>query len=652
MEFYGPYWFLSNSSQYPLNLDINGKTYRFKAAECAYLACKSPENAEILSTMTPKDAKALGKKFKKKEIREDWEEIKLIEMKRVLTAKFKDPALRQKLLQTPSPITMDNPYHDTYWGLYNGKGRNILGKMLDEVKEDILVEMGIILKKESSVVSYKIQQGGLVAFDTETTGLSSKYDDILQITIVGQDGAILLNTYVKPISCTHWEDAERIHGISPDMVKNAPSADKVAAIVKKIFDNADKIIGYNVGFDTKMVSARFGYDFDKKENEAREKYPEKWKEKLERYKEIAKEDRDLYKNAVEEMNYLSLEKKKLRAELKEEFGLSSVKDIDTYDFPAGHEKYVEYVETLDYIKNAEKVINERKKNRCFKVMESLGIPLEEATDEDIESHIRIITEPLSLEDILPLYKRYTCENDVPHKLIDAMKDLYPDKADKFILEAHDAGADTLATMEVAKKLYEYFEMPQPIGKSIFEDKLFGISEGIVCHQVSTDGISQKGFSTRMYGQFPKLRREYRSFIADHSDNPDEMFGKIKIDEVDNGLFVASIFSRHTQGNAELTGIKYTDESVLVNRISAICDKFSDKPVYLPVIISADGTITDGIGAGKGGGNWNNLESRFKDLDKDNLYFLDTQTGDIKKVKEDLVKADNTDLDEEEDGIEL
>lgn len=646
MEFYGQYWWLNNSSQYPLDLEIEGKVYHFPSAECAYQACKSPVNAEQLTHMSAKDAKALGKKFKKRETRENWDNIKLSEMKRVLTAKFKDPALKEKLLQLPSPIVMDNPYHDTYWGQYNGRGQNYLGKILDEVKEDILVSMGIIIKKDPDIVSYKIQKGGLVAFDTETTGLSSKYDDILQITIVGQDGAILLNTYVKPKSCSHWEESERIHGISPEMVKNAPSADKVSEIVGRIFDNADKIIGYNVGFDTKMVSARFGYDFDKKEEEIRKEFPEEWKEKVRRYTDTALLDRDEYKQALEEYKHLLPQKKRLRSLLKEELHLSSVKEIDSIDYIENNDFHL-YKDTLTYIDNAEKIINDKKKSRVYKVLESEGIELSEATDEDILSRIEKITEPMSLEDILPLYKRYTRDMDVPHKLVDAMRELCPEKADKFILEAHDAGADTIATMEVAKKLYMFFSLPQPIGKSVFEDKLFGISEGIVCHQVSSDGQVQKGFSSRMYGQFPKLRNAYFKLIREH-DNKD-LFGKIKMVEVDKELYVASIFSRHTQGDAELTGIKYTDEKVLVNAVSGICDKFVDKPVYLPVIFEDDGSISDGIGAGKGGSNWNSLEKQFIDLGKNNLFFLDTQTGEIKPVME---KKELSFNEEEEDGIEL
>ncbi len=670
MQFYGEYWFLNNSAQYPLDLEIEGKMYRFGSAEAAYQACKAPTRAEEFQNYSPKQAKEAGKKFKKREIREDWDSVKMSEMKRVLTSKFKDPMLRQKLLQAGSPITMDNPYHDTYWGLYNGKGQNRLGKLLEEVRDDIRKEMGIVIKKETSVVSYKIQQGGLIAFDTETTGLSSKYDDILQITIVGQDGAVLLNTYVKPENCTHWEDSEAIHGISPKDVKNAPSAEKVAEVVKKIFDHADKIIGYNVSFDTKMVTARFGYDFDEKERKAREKDPDKWKEQVSLNRDVALQIRDEYKQAVEELNYLLLEKKRLRSLLKTELGLNSVKDIDglmkTPDLMS-NENYSLYLNILSFIEISEKVVSEAKKGQFYKVMEKHEIDPYEATDEDILNHLEEMTPNLTLEDILPVYKHYTRimsdDKNIPHKLVDAMRDLCPDKADKFLLEAHDAAADTIATMEVAKKLYEYFDKPCPIGKSTFEDKLFGVSEGIVCHQISCDGRIGQGFSRRMYEQFPKLRRDYFKTIRENT--AEELFGKIRISEVDENLQVASIFSRKIQGNAEETGICYTDERILVARIAAICDKFPDKKVYLPVISEVekeknsldDGkelsfSIIDGIGAGKGGGNWNRLETAFRALNKANLYFLDTQTGEIEAVigKEVYITCENEE--EEENGLDF
>lgn len=262
MEFKGPNYFLSNSFQSPFDYEIDGVTYRFQNAEAAFQAERSPNRAGEFVGLTAKEAKDLGKKMKKKDVRPDFNDVRIDIMEKVLAKKFSSPALQARLLSIKDSITMDVNYMDIYWGLYNGRGQNNMGKCLTKVRDNILREKGLLVEKESNVCCYKIQQGGMVTFDTETTGLSGKYDDILQITIAGQNGEILLSTYVKPQNCTSWEDSMEIHHITPEMVKDAPTADKVASIVKQIFDNADMIVGYNVGFDVKMVANRFGYEFD------------------------------------------------------------------------------------------------------------------------------------------------------------------------------------------------------------------------------------------------------------------------------------------------------------------------------------------------------------------------------------------------------
>lgn len=89
----------------------------------------------------------------------------------------------------------------------------------------------------------------IVCFDTETTGFSKTTDELLQITIVDENCDILLESYIKPVERTSWINAEKVNRISYDMVKDAPTALELAPKIQQIFDAAEVIVGYNVGFD-------------------------------------------------------------------------------------------------------------------------------------------------------------------------------------------------------------------------------------------------------------------------------------------------------------------------------------------------------------------------------------------------------------------
>lgn len=88
-----------------------------------------------------------------------------------------------------------------------------------------------------------------IVFDVETTGLSSKYDEILQISIIDLNGNILLNSYVKPYFNIEWTEAMKVNGIKPEMVENAPYPHELIPLVRDIFSSSDTWIGYNINFD-------------------------------------------------------------------------------------------------------------------------------------------------------------------------------------------------------------------------------------------------------------------------------------------------------------------------------------------------------------------------------------------------------------------
>jgi len=69
-------------------------------------------------------------------MRPDWEAVKDDIMYRCVLAKFEDPILRQRLLDTGDQELIEgNTWGDTYWGVCKGKGRNMLGKTLMAVRK-------------------------------------------------------------------------------------------------------------------------------------------------------------------------------------------------------------------------------------------------------------------------------------------------------------------------------------------------------------------------------------------------------------------------------------------------------------------------------------------------------------------------------------
>lgn len=100
----------------------------------------------------------------------------------------------------------------------------------------------------------------LICFDTETTGLSAKTEELLQISIYDENEKELLNTFVRPYTHVSWEEAEKVNHISPNDVKNAPFPHEIAPLVRDIIKNTDILIGQNPMFDIRFLNACLGLE--------------------------------------------------------------------------------------------------------------------------------------------------------------------------------------------------------------------------------------------------------------------------------------------------------------------------------------------------------------------------------------------------------
>lgn len=98
--------------------------------------------------------------------------------------------------------------------------------------------------------------------DTETTGLDDTAE-IVQIAIIDMSGRTILNCMVKPIGAIP-QAASRIHGLTAEVVQQAPIWGSLWPVVRSIL-NGRTVIIYNAQYDTRLMAQSCvlaGYTFD------------------------------------------------------------------------------------------------------------------------------------------------------------------------------------------------------------------------------------------------------------------------------------------------------------------------------------------------------------------------------------------------------
>lgn len=136
--------FFELSNFYPQGFEEDGKYW--PSVEHYFQAQKfaGKEHAEyrerIRRSHSPKQAKSLGQS-RKLPLRPDWERVKEDIMLHALRRKFAHPKLKALLLGTGKrPLEENSPY-DRYWGVgRDGGGRNRLGQLLMQVRDEIRSE--------------------------------------------------------------------------------------------------------------------------------------------------------------------------------------------------------------------------------------------------------------------------------------------------------------------------------------------------------------------------------------------------------------------------------------------------------------------------------------------------------------------------------
>lgn len=127
----------SNFAPYPIEVD--GKTW--PTSEHYFQARKfaGTEHEEaVRSAGSPADAALVGRD-RGRPLRPDWGAVKDGVMRDAVRAKFRQhPELRTTLLATDDATIVERTGNDSYWGDGgDGSGRNVLGRILMEVREEL-----------------------------------------------------------------------------------------------------------------------------------------------------------------------------------------------------------------------------------------------------------------------------------------------------------------------------------------------------------------------------------------------------------------------------------------------------------------------------------------------------------------------------------
>lgn len=134
-RFRGSFAFLSNMSK--AAVDFEGDIY--SCVEAAFQAAKlvnREERARFIKVKNPVWARRMGRSIKN--IRSDWDEVKLRIMETLIRQKFSNSeTLRKKLLATGRRnIAEDNDWGDNFWGIVNGVGQNHLGRIIMKIRSE------------------------------------------------------------------------------------------------------------------------------------------------------------------------------------------------------------------------------------------------------------------------------------------------------------------------------------------------------------------------------------------------------------------------------------------------------------------------------------------------------------------------------------
>lgn len=138
LEFQGPFRWLSNF--WPCEVELDGVV--FPSVENAYQAAKiSPLTREAFRTISPSEAKHQASQWAPPA---NWADRRVRLMEGLIEQKFRFGSdLARLLISTdPAQLVEGNTWGDTFWGVCNGVGENMLGRLLMDQRRKLIAAGG------------------------------------------------------------------------------------------------------------------------------------------------------------------------------------------------------------------------------------------------------------------------------------------------------------------------------------------------------------------------------------------------------------------------------------------------------------------------------------------------------------------------------
>lgn len=103
-----------------------------------------------------------------------------------------------------------------------------------------------------------MHESGIIVFDVETTGTDRRRDQVIELCVQhGLDAGAPSRTWRMRPSVPIHPGAQAVHGISMEDLADCPPFAAHADEFRRLFDEAQVLVGYNMLFDINMLQAEY-----------------------------------------------------------------------------------------------------------------------------------------------------------------------------------------------------------------------------------------------------------------------------------------------------------------------------------------------------------------------------------------------------------